>query len=346
MDEKSAVLAWQAKVAREIARLCEHVLVLTDKLGKFEPAPNMEVVKLPVRPFGVPRRFGGARLMNLHVARLCRQHKIDACFIHMVTRWAYMLKPCFSAMRIPVLMWYAHGTVTPELHRALEATDRVVTSTPEGFRIESEKVRIIGQGIDTDLFTIPQHNPDSNELVYVGRISRRKRILLLIDVMNEILESEPGLPIALKAVGPGMTDDDRAYDKELKAKINDYRLSDRVEITGHMPIAELPSLYRSAFLHINVSETGSMDKTVNESLACGCPVLTSNPAFGELLTGYPDFRITDDHPSAIAKQVVKLYKIRNEFDPCELRNLIVGKHDLKSYAAKIVNQLREISERG
>ncbi|MEM4204977.1 MAG: hypothetical protein QXS54_12995, partial [Candidatus Methanomethylicaceae archaeon] len=95
MDEDSGVLAWQARVARELASYAEFVVVLTDRLGRFEPPPNMHVETLAPRPLGLPRRFGSALLLNGQAFQLCRHYRIDVCFIHMASDWAYYLYPAF-----------------------------------------------------------------------------------------------------------------------------------------------------------------------------------------------------------------------------------------------------------
>jgi glycosyltransferase involved in cell wall biosynthesis len=349
MDEDSGVLAWQARIAREIAHSCEFVLVLTEKIGRYTKAGNLHVELFDPKPLGLTRRFGGTFLLNVQARRLCRQYQIDTCFIHMAADWTYYLYPTFRMLRIPTVLWYAHGTVTRRLRLAHACATRVVTSTPDGFRIPSEKVRIIGQGIDTEIFQpLPAANETSHTeprsaLITVSRISRRKRIGLLLQVMAH-LQKIPNAPkLHLRIVGPLLTPDDLAYDRELRAYAWQTGLQESVEFAGFVPQAYHSSLYRTAFLHLNVSQTGSMDKTVLEALACGCPVLVSNEAFRALLADYPEFIITDDRPEAIAAQIVALYSRLDAYDPMQLRNLVVGQHDLPSYAQKLLAQLKEVA---
>ena len=51
-----------------------------------------------------------------------------------------------------MVLWYAHTSVTPTLRLAHALADRCLTSTPAGFRIPSEKLFVVGQGIDLDQF--------------------------------------------------------------------------------------------------------------------------------------------------------------------------------------------------
>ena len=337
MDEDSNVLAWQASVVRELAKHCEKVVVLTEQIGRFTPPENVTIHLIPRRPWGIPKILGSRLLMNFTVSRLVREHQIDACFIHMAMEWTYRLFPTLKLHRIPILLWYAHGTVTNRLRLAHACANKVITSTPEGFRLPSKKKIVIGQGINTDLFNIPVHATERNDILYVGRISPRKRVNLLVKAMASLKEITPELPIRLKVIGPTLSEVDRTYLDEIRTDIRRSNLTDVVEILGDMPQQEIVAHYKSAFLHLNVSQTGSMDKTVMEALACGCPVLTSNEAFFALLANYPEFILRTNEPGAIAERILMLY--RRKYDPSAMRAIVVGSHDVKNFTQKVYNIL-------
>ncbi len=342
LDDTSPVLAWQGDVVCALAERSEQVVVLTQKLGAFEPPENVIVKLVPARPYGVPQRVGGRWLMNRDVARLCREYRVQACFVHMASDWAYILSPVFKAMKIPVMVWYAHGTVSTRLRLAHACADRIVTSTPEGFRLSSTKVAVIGQGVNTQIFDIPEYASERDTLLYIGRVSRRKRIDLLIDVMAAVREIAHQESIRLQIIGPTLTPDDEKYHQGIWEKIDRLGLRERVTMAGFIPRDALPVYYRRAFLHLNLSNTGSMDKTVVEALACGCPVLTSNEAFRGLLSVYPEFLLDEDDPQTIAERVLSIRRKLGAYSPDDLRALVLGQHDLETYADKVMAQLSEL----
>jgi glycosyltransferase involved in cell wall biosynthesis len=339
MDRLSRTMPWSQQIVNRLAQACEVVVVLTSRVGLYDSPPNVYVEVIPARPFGVPGRLGSQWLVNFQVVRLVRRYRLEVCFVHMAAGWAYRLSPCFRLLNIPVLVWYAHGTVNEELRRAHKAAIRVVTSTPEGFRIPSNKVRVIGQGVDTELFNIQPRVVDARDILSVTRISPRKRIELLLEVIRHIKE-KAGL--RLRLIGTTITPDDQQYEIRLRDRMWRLGLQDSVEFVGFVPQEFIPYYYRASFLHLNVSQTGSMDKTVIEALACGCPVLTSNDAFFELLKDYPEFIIRDDRPEAIVQQVLVAYSRREQYDPQTLRRLVAGKHDMDSYIQKLLNHLHEV----
>lgn len=342
MDRLSRTMPWSQRVVNLLARDCEKVVVLTGRVGDYEPPPNVIVETIPPRPFGVPRRLGSARLVNLHAFRLIRRHRLQVCFIHMAMDWAYYLRPSLRWAGMPVLLWYAHGTVTDMLRRAHGCATRVVTSSPEGFRIPSDKVVVIGQGVDTDVFDLQPGRGPRCDILSVARISPRKHIELLIDAMGCLKEREPDLPLRLIIAGTTVTQDDQYYEIRLREDVWKKDLQDRIVFAGYVPQEYLPSFYRSAFLHVNVSRTGSMDKTVLEALACGCPVLTGNEAFRGLLAPYPDMLLSDERPDAIAARILHCYHVQGSWSPRALRSLVIGRHDIHTYVSSVLRNLREL----
>jgi glycosyltransferase involved in cell wall biosynthesis len=344
LDTDSPVLAWQARVATQLARSCKHVVVLTHKVGAFDPQPNVTVVRLPLMLQRAPARWLGARwLTNILVWRLWKQYRFDAVFIHMNMEWTYRLSPAFRALRLPVLLWYAHGSVTRRLWLAHRCATAVVTSTTEGFRLRSDKVRVIGQGIDTAAFSMQLVAPPCADIITVSRISARKRIELLIDSLAVVKQARPDAPIRLRIIGSALNGADRHYERELRARVHERSLGAHVAFVGQVPMTAIAQYYASAFVHVNVSRTGSMDKTVLEALACGCPVLTSNEAFADFFRSNRESVLLLDTPDAIAARILDVYDRRFEIDRAALRQLVDGRHDVASYCDRIVDELRSLT---
>ena len=337
LDQSHTALAWQVSVMRELASRVERLVVVTSAVGRLEDVPaNTEVVVVPVRPLGIPQRLGGRFAFNRQLRILCVKHRIDAAFIHMAINWAYTSGPMLRLMGIPVIMWYAHGTVTRRLKWAVRCVDAVVTSTSEGCRVNDPRVQVIGQAIDSALFRVPKQRLQRSVL-YVGRISPRKRVDLLYRVARTFEASHPGATW-FDVVGGPLNQRDIRYDHGIRDLVWSERDEVLFRMHGHVPHARLPEFYQDAFVHLNLSDTGSMDKTVMEALSCGCPVLTSNPAFFSLFERYPEFVAKDDRPEAVAERIAHIYDYRAEYDPQVIRSLIAG-HELYSYAERVLDQI-------
>jgi len=349
-DELSGVLAWQLKIAKLLAARCEAVVVLTEKRGQVGQLPaNLFIEEMAPSIGNMPTRVSRYLAVSLQARRLCRQHRIQACFIHMAHTWAYRLWPVLKGLaRIPVLTWYAHGSVSWGLKAAVACSDRMITSTPEGLRIDTSKKRIIGQGVDTELFKPVPRSEQANQCLYVGRISRRKQIDFIVDVAHALYQMDPASPITFGIAGPMLTLDDLAYDRTVQSKVWDLQLQNKIRFLGFVPQSHLPQLYDGTFLHLNLSRTGSLDKTILEALACDCPVLTTNEATRSIFVDSPsnaefkDFYCSQTTADELARRIIDFHHQPHRFAPGSIRALVAGRHDEQAFVNHVMHQLREL----
>ena len=165
---------------------------------------------------------------------------------------------------------------------------------------------------------------------------------VLLDAMAEVARLDPASRLRLRLIGPVLNPDDVQYDMEMRSKMWAMGLAGRVDFVGFVPQERIAGFYATACLHLNVSQTGSMDKTVLEALACGCPVLTGNEAFRELLSGHPEFLLDTDDPSRIARRILDLEASLPACDPEAVRALVAGKHDQEAFVGRVLAQLESL----
>jgi glycosyltransferase involved in cell wall biosynthesis len=342
LDEDHPVLAWQIDVVRELARRVPRLTVLTEARGVGDLPANVRVLQLPHRPLGVPRRLGGGFLAASGVLAALKKDRPDACFVHMASEWLYRLGWVLKLLRVPVVLWYAHGTVGPRLRVAVLFADTVLTSSSEGFRIRTAKKRVIGQGVDVAAMTSVDPAPDGDVLLYVGRISARKQVDLLVDVLLEARTVAPDDPIRLRLVGPTVTAADKNYAAALTERIRLAGLDAAVELVGPVPRASIADAYADVFLHLSLSDTGSLDKSLLEALAAGTPILTGNIAFRSLLQDHPWMFLNDIDVSEVTRRVLAIRRRQFAYSPGTLRNLVVDGHDFDSYADRVMTQIDEV----
>jgi glycosyltransferase involved in cell wall biosynthesis len=345
MDPKSQVLSWQTKVAFSLSNKFQKVVVLTHERNNIldsEIPTNTEIIVFPLFFLKAPMRwFGGKYLLNFWVLYLNWKYKIDRCFIHMNFEWATYFAPAFKIFSIPVIVWYAHGSVSKKLIRAHKFATRIISSTIEGFRIPSNKLSLIGQSIDLDQFELIDFKEEkSSNLIYVGRISSSKNLEKIIDVLNLIVNKQDKKQIKLLIIGDTLTSNDKHYKASLLQQIETLNLQENVIFKGHLQQNEIIGLYKDVFAHISFSSTGSLDKTLVESLAVGCPVLTSNDAMVAILDHEYHIKLDDINGAAIL--VNNLFDYQLDLDRKKLRSLVINKHDYKSFIEKLVEKIKDV----
>lgn len=282
-DADDDVLGFTSDWINTFAGRFDRILVVTMESGTIRVAPNVEVFSL-----GKEKGYSEARrLIRFYrlVGSLLTRHRIDGCFAHMTPLFAVLAFPLLWLRRVPLTLWYAHKSVTPMLRLAEKLVDRVVTPSPESFRIPSRKVRVVGHGINTSRFTVTARGrrEPSFQVVSVGRLSRIKQVDVVIRAFAQAAESAPGADMRLVLVGGPASVSDERYVGTLRELVDQLNLGDRVHFSGNIPYARVAQYYETASCFVNLSNTGSVDKAVLEAMCCGVPVITSNEAFAGIL---------------------------------------------------------------
>ncbi|MEL6803988.1 MAG: glycosyltransferase, partial [Bacteroidota bacterium] len=230
-----------------------------------------------VRSLGKERGFSKLRYLWRFYRFFSTGYKdAEYVFFHMGAIMNVLAFPFFILSRFsgPKFVWWkAHGHINWFGRLASVGVDEVVTSTASGYPIDTSKRRIIGQAIDTDLFTFdPAVTRDEKHVVFVGRLMPIKQLEVFVDVARA-LESHGYTFSVIGPVG------DEAYCAGLRQSAADTNIA----WLGSRTQMELVEVYQTAGVFLNTSLTHSMDKTVLEAILCGCIPLTANRAFASML---------------------------------------------------------------
>ncbi|TKT72403.1 glycosyltransferase family 4 protein [Afipia massiliensis] len=274
VDAEHVTLGFGLKWIEALSRRFTHIDIVTMTAGKFSLPKNVTVWSVG-REKGYPEWLRALRFYWIAV-RILMRRRIDVVFTHMIPVFAILFWPVAKLTGLKNLLWYAHGTVTPTLKVAHRLVDRVVSSTPEGFRIVSDKVTFIGQGIDSSLYLPRRRTPSTIlRIVTVGRISSSKGLHILVEALQGL---NSAMPWQLTIVGDATNDDERRYAAELRQQVN-LGCSENIVFAGRLEPGRIAEELAAADVFVNLSATGSLDKAIVEAMASGCPVLSSNDAF-------------------------------------------------------------------
>lgn len=331
---------WIAALADRVGELS----VLSGYVGDWDPPDNVRL-----RSYGKENGLSKPRRVlrfQRHCRSLARDGDVDIVFAHMIPKFTLASWLWFGARGVPYLQWYAHSSVTWDLRLVTKLVDTIVTPTSESFRIDTPKLDVLGHGIDTDRFTPGDGGADRTRLLGVGRIDPVKRFDLLVDAVHELVKRDHD--VTLRIVG-GSTGD-REYTDEIRAQVSRLGLDDRVTFVGAIPHEEIVAEYRRAGAFINGSQTGSLDKTEIEALACGTPTISCNDSYREMvrreelspsLLSYP----ADDAAALAAciEGVLQLPNARYE-QLCQAgRDTVVANHDVGSLMGAIASRLERLA---
>jgi glycosyltransferase involved in cell wall biosynthesis len=300
-DADDPVLAFTTDWLNRIARLYEHIDVITMRTGRLAVAENVRVYSVG-KERGYSEAQRAAEFYRLLVSVLLRRRYV-ACFAHMMPLFAAMGAPLIKAAGIRLVTWYTHRQVSRTLKIATALSDRVVTAAADSFPIATDKLRVLGHGIDADFYRpeyaelIDPLNPDDNIGGTRPRLSRTQEAV--VKDGNYIVQVARLMPIKHQAtllhaiapleearivlVGGSPPDTDGSYEHKLRGLAHGLELGSRVAFAGNQPPILVREYYRRAAIAVNLSPPGLFDKAALESMAMGLPTIVANPAFDSLL---------------------------------------------------------------
>lgn len=338
VDEGNATVATQVRWIRALAAhsSVEQVHVLTGYHGRARLPPNVTVHQFGAS--GWPRTVLG---FYGKVAQL-RRCRTDLFFVAQGGPYPALLLPIKLATGRPIYQWKAHPHISPRMRfYARYCDDLVFTPTPGSFPMGLDKVRVVGHGIDTDLFT-PADTAKRGDLAMVGRIAAVKRLDLAIEALA-VCRDQWGLELQLDIFGP-CAPKDEAYRRRLHDLVDTRGLRGHVSFPGQVDHADLPRLLGQYRATVNLSET-AFDKAAGESMALGVPVITTNGCTIEMLPeDLRDLLVVDaEGPQAVARamrDVTSWDDQQRERIGCRLRATVIEHHSLSSLFDKIVADIQ------
>ncbi len=344
MDADHPVLGFATRWVDAIAERVDRVTVITMVAGRIEPRTNVRVLSVgKERGWSEPRR---AVEFYRHCGRLIRSDRPDACFSHMIPLFSILFAPLAKAFRIPSLLWYAHGATPREALIAERLVDRCVTSTPEGFRLDSRKLFVLQQGIDTERLRPPQ-SPASNwsrTVVSVGRISPVKQLKESLEAIAETRAA--GAPLRLEVFGAPATEADRSYEREARALAVRLGLDGKA-VTFHGPVvhARIGDAFQSGGMFLNLGRSGSLDKAILEAMSCGCIPICDNDAFVAIARQRGWDSLVPGGRRNTAATLTRVFSMQSHEQAelrKELRDFVVREHSLERLADRILAHLDEL----
>ena len=338
-DEHDSVLGFVPSWVLALGSRAQQVTVICLEQGS-STIPHTTTV------FSLGKEHGATRMQRIWrfytlVWKLRRSY--DTVFVYMNPEYIVLAGFLWRFFGKRVVLWYAHGTVTWKLRIGAFFAHRILTSTPEGCRINSRKLRIVGQAIDTELFNPARAGRDSHEirLVVVGRISPSKGQLLAIKAFTRLREE--GMSATLTLIGAPVYESDRRYQQLCKQYVHEHDLFSHVIFAGAQERRQLAELLSAMTLCINMSTTGSLDKAGLEAIAAGVPLITGNEAFRSIVADTtPELMVektsTEDLVRAICWYVTRTEEEKGRIART-LREKVVRKHSVSTFAERVMNAL-------
>lgn len=279
LDENHPIFGHQARIAAEVAKVRP-----TSHFLSIYPVDEQKIGVLPnliASQFTVVGWREGSLIRNLFkfwLIFLMTLVKVrpKVVFSHMVDSQAAMIAPLLFVLRKTHILWYAHKKRSIQLVICSIFCKYILTSTRESCPINSSKIRVVGQSIDSRQFSPRTEVTTLNRAIYVGRLDRSKRIQHMVREANLALERGFISSVALFgnfSSGEELASQSSSFD-QLSFEFSWFKNS----IKGSVDRTNLPIIMKSydVFIH---GYLGSLDKVLVEATLLLLPVATENPEY-------------------------------------------------------------------
>ncbi|MCB9798585.1 glycosyltransferase family 4 protein [Candidatus Nomurabacteria bacterium] len=336
MDKQDDLLGFMQDWVSALASQTEKVTVICLKKGDNNLPGGVEVLSLE-------KETGSGRLKRLwlfykYIFTYRRQY--DAVFVHMNPIYVVLAGLFWRTMGKKISLWYAHYRVGLQLRFAAAFAHVIYTSTPYACSLKSKKVHVIGQGINTDSFVPLSRNfLAPTRVLFLGRITPVKELEVLIEALGSLREEAWTLDVVGAPLESSMS-----YYEGIVTRVAELGISDRVLFHGKVANADTVKFYQKADIFVNLTRSGSFDKTTLEAMSCGCVALASNTVFQEIFPQkyHSILLFKQSDVNSLADTLHKIFSLEREKKQVlsqEMRDIIEQHHSVGSLAKKIVDNL-------
>lgn len=337
-DERAGfMIRWVEALA---ARL-DHLDVICQESAN-PPLPANVTVYSMGKESGAGRIAQAARLTG-HLRRLVPG--ADGVFCHMIPRYVIFAAPWTRRHGKPLLHWYTHRQVSPELRLARRLATRILTAAPGSYPLPSAKVVVMGHGIEADLFPASAGETSPPEMLMIGRLSRIKRQDWLLRAASKALAGGATGPFRVALVG-GVVEHEPDVLPALHRLAESLDPAPEVVFTGALPHSRVAELIQGCAAAVNLSPPGLFDKAALEPMLAGKPVIVTNPDFVPLLGEAGDWLLLspDASDDDLADRIVRLLALSPEERAAlgaGLRARALAAHSLDGLMDRLVALMRE-----
>src|SRR3989344_30371 len=316
---------WLAKFAEKF----ESVSVICLQKGVYDLPSNVQV-------YSLGKEHGGNKLKYIFkFFHLCFfSLNYSSVFVHMNQEYILLGGLFWKILSKKIYLWRNHKKGNLLTRIAVLLSEKVFCTSRDSYTAKFKKTVLMPVGIDTDLFKDGKMERRKNSILSLGRISLVKNLHIIIAAARILRER--GVNFVLDIVGDPANLGDVDYKKKLVEENKDLTGDGLVNFYPSVPNYETPEIYSKYEMFLNLTPSGSFDKTILEAAACGSLPIIVNTS----LSGAEAFKdlIIELEPNKIAEKIEFWLKadenMKREVSQ-KLRDYVFQNHSLNALIGKL-----------
>lgn len=282
VDKNDDILGFFHSWLVEFANRVDSLIVVCLEKGDYDLPKNVTVLSLG-KEKGVSKV---SYIFSFYKYIFQNKNKYDSVFVHMNPEYLVLGGLLWRIWSKKIGLWYVHKQMNLKLRIGSFFSHIIFTASEHSFKLKTNKLEIVGHGIDVDRFKSVRREDDGVfKLLTVGRIARSKQVSDVIHAAH-VLKDMVQKRVEVVVVGKPYTEEDKKYLEELKRLTQSLGMDNDVKFVGSVPNKDMAEYYNSATVTVNPSHTGGMDKVVLEAFASRIPTMFTFESFDDLCGEY------------------------------------------------------------
>ena len=340
IDKNDDILGFFHGWVEKLAQYCESIIVICLEKGAYNLPTNVRVLSLGKEEDHSRIKY----LMNFYNFIWTEKNNYDTVFVHMNPEYVVLGGLLWKILNKKIFLWYNHKKGGLKTKIAGKLSKKIFYTSDFSFFAKSKKSQIMPAGIDTDVFKARSTKHEARSTILsLGRISPVKHIDILIDALKIL--SEKDFDFIANIYGDP-TEKDIDYYNKTREMASDLEKKGKIVFYKGVSNYETPIIYNQNEIFVNLTPTGSFDKTILEAMACGCIPIVCNKSFEEIfnheLSSTLIFKESD--PKDLSEKILyffNLYEEKKDEIKRILWDAVVRNHNLDKLVKKLVNTISE-----
>src|SRR3989338_4246265 len=229
VDKNDPVLGFMHRWLEEFNKNFEKVTIIC--LEKCEH-------NLPNKIFPLGKRKLKA-LFNFYKYIWQERNNYDAVFVHMNQEYVLLAGDIWWLLGKKVYLWRNHAKGNMLTDLAVFLSDKVFCTSPSSYTAKFKKTVLMPAGIDTDFFRPdPRADRVSGSILCLGRLAPVKKVLEFVDWLKD-------RDFKTATIAGGALPQDVQYEKDVRDRVAEYGLGNKVKFVGHVTQSEAKTLYQT-----------------------------------------------------------------------------------------------------
>ena len=176
-------------------------------------------------------------------------------------------------------------------------------------------VIVIPNIVDTNGFKIFNEKRDRFRFVTIANLKKEKRVDLIIEVFNKLLENNSNIELVIGGKGPEFS--------KLEELVTKYNLHNKVKLLGEVQREDLPKIMGDSDCFVLASKYETFGVVYIEALSCGVPIIATKCGGPEdFFDDSLGYMINIDDFDELYNSMEKMIKNRFKFNSKEISDKI------------------------